>query len=63
MNPPMMMKAPWAMLMMRITPKITVKPEARRAYTPPTRMPRMRVCTNMVIGTGLYPLIVSAADY
>src|SRR5262245_27757298 len=37
------------MLITRMTPKIRVRPDASSAYTPPTRMPRMRVWTNCVM--------------
>src|SRR3984885_8315528 len=36
-----MTRTPWAMLMMSSTPKISVRPTAMRAYTPPTRIPTM----------------------
>src|SRR5215218_1959769 len=43
--------APWATLITSMTPKISVSPDASRAYTPPIRSPRMIVCTSCVIGT------------
>src|ERR1039457_4993528 len=38
---PKITRAPWPTLMIRITPKINVSPEAISAYTPPVRMPKM----------------------
>ena len=47
---PRITRAPWPTLMIRITPKINVSPEAISAYTPPVRIPkttasRIRVTT------------------
>src|ERR1700685_1862092 len=39
-----MTRTPWAMLMISRTPKISVRPTAMRAYTPPTRIPTMISC-------------------
>jgi len=36
--------SPWAKLMTRITPKMSVRPMPMSAYTPPIRMPLMRDC-------------------
>src|ERR1044072_8179300 len=40
------------MLMTRITPKISVNPDASRAYTPPIRRPRTTVWTSWVTRLG-----------
>src|ERR1700733_473333 len=39
-----MTRTPWAMLMMSSTPKMSVRPTAMRAYTPPTRIPTTISC-------------------
>src|ERR1035438_1850572 len=39
-----MRMSPWAKLMTRITPKMSVSPIPMRAYTPPMRMPLRRDC-------------------
>src|SRR5215218_7549604 len=46
-------RAPWATLMMFMTPKIRVRPEAISAYTPPTSRPRMSVSVAWVTAAGL----------
>src|ERR671924_1297373 len=43
-----MRRAPCAMLITRMTPKIRVSPDASRAYTPPISRPRMRVWMDSV---------------
>src|SRR3954452_24386143 len=43
-----MSNAPWATLMMFMTPKISVRPLAMRAYTPPISRPSATACTNWV---------------
>src|ERR671915_2093011 len=42
--------APWAMLITFITPKISVRPAASSAYTPPIRRPSMSAWRNSVTG-------------
>src|SRR5919107_2722609 len=46
-----MRNAPWAMLMMCMTPKMSVSPEAISAYTPPMRIPRTRAWTSCAINS------------
>lgn len=42
---------PWARLTTFITPKMRFIPEATRAYTPPTRSPRITVCRSWLTTT------------
>src|SRR5215212_4612970 len=50
MNAARIRNAPWAMLMMFITPKMSVRPEASSAYTPPINRPRISAWRNSVTG-------------
>ena len=47
MKAPDMNTAPWAMFMMRWMPKISVKPRANSAYTPPRTRPLRTCCAIM----------------
>src|SRR5918992_3158797 len=50
MNAARIRNAPWAMLITFITPKISVRPDASSAYTPPIRSPSIRAWRNSVTG-------------
>src|SRR6201987_4915222 len=47
-----MTMTPWAMLMMSMTPKISVRPAAMSAYTPPVRTPSTIACRSAVDDIG-----------
>ncbi len=47
---PTIRMSPWAKLITRITPKMSVRPMPMSAYTPPIRMPLMRDCRNTAMG-------------
>src|SRR5689334_16777842 len=51
MYAPRMTIAPCATLMTRMMPNTSVTPLAIRAYTPPTRTPRMAACTTRCISS------------